>query len=285
MESVKPLSNPHEDENLVVVLTITHKPILTRYEEISITQCTKILKKYPRIFIVPKGMNVEYYSIHFPTWELHFVHPYWLSSYKRSNRLKISPKLFNAFKKFQFILFHEPDAFVFSDQLTYWCHRGYSYIGAPWFEGKNNVTEKAKLIGVGNSGLSLRKVEDHIRATDIWKPFLKWSDLEWYIKPDQSSVLQFCKFLFRVSIGNTTWWYLNNFRWNEDYFWSFFINRLFDWFTIPPPEIAMKFSFEVLPNRLYQENNYQLPFGCHAWWRYDLNFWKPHIEKYGHKFD
>ena len=32
-------------------------------------------------------------------------------------------------------------------------------------------------------------------------------------------------------------------------------------------------------------NQDRLPFGCHAWFRYDLEFWRPHIEAFGHDLE
>lgn len=60
------------------------------------------------------------------------------------------------------------------------------------------------------------------------------------------------------------------------YIASFFIRNDFN---IAPVEIALKFSFETTPKQLYKRNNEQLPFGCHAWEKYDPEFWKPFIQK------
>ena len=37
---------------------------------------------------------------------------------------------------------------------------------------------------------------------------------------------------------------------------------------------AIKFSFEVMPSYLYKLNNNVLPFGCHAFEKYESDFWK-----------
>ena len=69
---------------------------------------------------------------------------------------------------------------------------------------------------------------------------------------------------------------------NEDLFWAEVIPNNFPDFKVPRPTEALKFSFEVNPEILYQLNNEQLPFGCHAWWKYNLNFWLPHINNFGY---
>lgn len=48
-------------------------------------------------------------------------------------------------------------------------------------------------------------------------------------------------------------------------------------FNPAPPEVAMKFSFEVHPEVLYELNDKQLPFGCHAYLKYNPEFWKKFI--------
>lgn len=279
------VAQPDNGKQSVVILTITHKPQLSRYEEISIAQCTSVLEDYQKVFVCPKGMDITYYQTQFPSWSYHFVNSYWLSSYKKSNRLKVTPKLFNAFRSFRFILFYEPDAFVFKDELLEWCKKDYSYIGAPWLEGLENAKENAPYDGVGNSGLSLRKVSDHLKALRRYGILYYPNDYFNYIKNKSNKQLYTLKFIVRLLIGNTTLYPLSYFWSNEDRFWGVYVNRAFYWFKVPSVEIARQFSMEAQPARMYEENNHELPFGCHAWWRYDLEFWKPFIEQYGYKLD
>ncbi|HMC84001.1 MAG TPA: DUF5672 family protein, partial [Chitinophagaceae bacterium] len=72
---------------------------------------------------------------------------------------------------------------------------------------------------------------------------------------------------------------------HEDQFWGLSLSKKFEWFKVPDYKTAAAFAFEMQPHRLYILNNNQLPFGCHAWWKYDLDFWKPHIEKFGYRLD
>ncbi len=69
----------------------------------------------------------------------------------------------------------------------------------------------------------------------------------------------------------------------EDRVISEFMTRAIADFNLAPVSEACKFSFEVNPAILFKMNNNQLPMGCHAWWLYDLEFWRPHIESYGYK--
>ena len=47
--------------------------------------------------------------------------------------------------------------------------------------------------------------------------------------------------------------------------------------NIPTPQVASLFSLEVSPAPQYENNGKKLPFGCHAYKRYDWNFWKQFI--------
>lgn len=67
-------------------------------------------------------------------------------------------------------------------------------------------------------------------------------------------------------------------KYNEDVFWA---SRNGD-FRTAPIEIAWQFSFERPVKDLCRLNGGQLPFGCHAWMKYDLDFFKPYIAKDGH---
>lgn len=64
----------------------------------------------------------------------------------------------------------------------------------------------------------------------------------------------------------------------EDEFWGLIVPRYFKWFNVARPEEALRFSFEVLPEELLKLNNNELPFGCHAWEKYDPSFWKKFID-------
>jgi hypothetical protein len=64
----------------------------------------------------------------------------------------------------------------------------------------------------------------------------------------------------------------------EDRYWCDYITSLFTDFTIAPIETAIKFSFEAQPSLLYQMNSNVLPFGCHAWEKYEPEFWEPFVK-------
>jgi hypothetical protein len=169
---------------------------------------------------------------------------------------------------------------VFRDEMELWCNKGYDYIGAPWFEGNDTPTPENKLVGVGNSGFSLRKVQS---VRDVLKSIYYKNPAE-YTTGGKNLLKAYIKTpyrWFRNRIGEN-YTVQKNCELYEDVFFSYVVPREISYFKIAPIEEAMKFSFEVNPRHLYNLTKGTLPMGCHAWWRYDLDFWRPHINQFGY---
>ena len=167
----------------------------------------------------------------------------YFKSVKTYNKLMLDISFYEHFSAYEYILIYQLDAFVFEDKLRYFCDLQYDYIGAPWLSGAFHYIDKKHCIWyVGNGGLSLRKIHSFINT----------------LKKKQDIV--------------------ENYTLNEDVFYSSIISKEF---RIAPLEIALQFSFEQQVLECFQKNNQQLPFGCHAWMRYDFEFWRPYIEKFG----
>jgi hypothetical protein len=272
----------------VVILIFAHKPMLEWYEAISLEQCFRVLDRHPIRLVCPTGLDVSAYRLIAPAVEIDFIPPHWLASRRAYNRLKILPWLYRRYADHEFILTYELDAFVFRDELLDWCDQDWDYIGAPWFEGYYVARPDAVPIGVGNSGLSLRRISTMLRVMHSWKT----------IRPPIDVFRQSCKVphsrrYLNVSAGelwrffNNLIWrncfhhYLNWFREGEDIFWACAGARI-DGFRLAPHEVARHFSFEVNPERLFLECGNKLPFGCHKWMEYQPDFWKPIIEGEGY---
>lgn len=162
------------------------------------------------------------------------------------NNLMLSMEFYESFSEYQYILVYQLDAFVFSDKLGYFCNLNYDYIGAPWLASQCvEIENKKKSIYVGNGGLSLRNV------TSCKK------------------LLNDCK-------------QLPSFIYNED---IFFALGDCETFHVAPIDVALKFAFEKNVRECYKRNNFEIPFGCHAWFKYDLAFWRPAIEEWGYDID
>lgn len=244
------------------VIIPTYKNILTEHELISLEQCVKILGSYPLFFAAPFGLDtspipyIEKFRI--INFDKHFFEG--LQGY---NRLMLSLDFYNSFTSFEYILIYQLDAFVFSDQLSAWTKKGYDYIGAPWVReskriflnvaAKQSIAQAFNLIlknninkAVGNGGFSLRKTESMLKA------------------------------LQENRLLADAW------KANEDYFWAFAAKINKKHLKIPPFNEASLFSFEMYPAELFKLNNEELPFGAHAWNKYDIVFYRPFFAKLGY---
>lgn len=266
--------------NCVVVIPI-HKINPSKEELISFEQCFKVLDRHPIKVLAPRNLNIASYKKVVPQCEIIFIDPICQSSFREYNNMKMNGAFYKLFTSYKFLLTYELDAWVFKDELEYWCNKDYDYIGAPWFEGLNMPTTN-KIIGVGNSGFSLRSISASIRIlrrVDILRRVRKF----WFKSHIQaiirfSTVLSILKAAFKIDNYNSLNWALVQNDLLEDFFWSQVVAKAFSDYKVASIGDAIKFSFEVNPAHLYEIANYQLPFGCHAWNVYDPVFWKQFIK-------
>ena len=161
----------------------------------------------------------------------------------RYSRLLLSKRFYEAFAGYDYLLVYQLDCLVLRDELEEWCESGLDYVGAPWLPpAVEFVSEPA----VGNGGFSLRRLAAFREVLERL-PRLYW------LRADDRQ------------------------RKHEDLFWSFGARELKPDFRIASVEEALRFAFEVDPRRAYELAGGTLPFGCHAWAKYDREFWEPYL--------
>jgi hypothetical protein len=196
----------------------------------------------------------------------------------------LSKIFYQRFLKYDYILLYQLDAYVFSDQLHFWCNKNYDYIGAPWLCIENS-TKKPKIAGVGNGGFSLRKTSTfyYLSTTKVKKTKYFHLFFAYHIRImnlKKNFFQRLIRFILRRFL-NLPYEYLNlknissKDDFNEDIIWS---KVLLEKGILPPHEDALKFSFENYPDFLFRLNSYKLPFGCHAWEKDNFVFWKDYIK-------
>lgn len=256
-----------------------HSPQPSAYELISFHQCFTILSERDIKIVAPEGLSLESYQKVVPNFEIIYINPKWQSNLMAYNKLKISRFFYNLFKDYQFLLTYELDAFIFKDELDYWCDKNYDYIGAPWFEGFDNAKPGAELIKVGNSGFSLRKIHPILKVLKKLY-YKKYADFGTGRKNLLKAYLK-APFLWLINQLDENYTVQNSGLY-EDRFFCDVVPAFSKEFKIAPISEAISFSFELHPRTLFELNNDKLPMGCHAWWRYDLAFWRPYIENEGY---
>lgn len=237
--------------NTLVAIPI-YKKILSDSETISLVQCLKVLGKHKIYIFCPNNLDITEYEKIFNANNVSFLierfDDRFFLGIKGYNELMLTVDFYQRFSAFEYMLIYQLDAYVFDDQLEFWCDQKYDYIGAPWFEGYASCKPDSKLMpNAGNGGFSLRKIKSFI---DI----LNNPSSDILIKKHVEECI------------------------NEDGFFSVYASNIDESFKVAPPQVALKFSFECMPEKLYEMNNKKLPFGCHAWEKYDPYFWDQFME-------
>ncbi len=192
--------------------------------------------------------------------------------------LMLKREFYERFDDVSHMLICQPDAFILSDDLQPWLASGYSYMGAPIFNGFDKPVTPLEFSGMLNGGLSLRNIADAQVALE--KVALVKKSL-WMRVLRTLGLLQAANFILRgfgrsivVIPGNS----------HEDVIWTGPISDALDDFIIPDFETAAQFAFENMPRELFEINDRSLPFGCHAFAVYDPEFWYSHFPGWTHQY-
>jgi hypothetical protein len=201
-----------------------------------------------------------------------------MASLEAYNRMMMSPLVFNALDGYTHMILHEPDAIVLRDEIDHWCNQPFDYIGAPWFEGLGLAAPNAPIYGVGNSGFSLHRLSTSRRVTASWRRWYPYSTVaKDLIQGLRGNPKRLRRGLIGLGSGGLLRGAHKLYDWYCDIFWSVAVPKLDKSFRIPPPEIAIQFAWEVFPSRCMTMCRGRLPFGIHAWAKYDYEFLKPHL--------
>lgn len=273
-----------DSSNIVAVVVPMYKEELDADERISYRHLCEYLAGFDKFMVSPERLKVELEGFSVKRFRNEFFH-----STATYSALLISPEFYEAFTDYEYILLYQLDSLVFSDKLLEWCAKDFDYIGAPWFsrDGANFVEESA----VGNGGFSLRKIESFLRvleAPGAGAEMEKYRDALYSALPWHQQLVQLpYKLRKKLSLSaakrkdilNETGQVPAGKRLNEDCFWSFKARDHYPAFRIAPVSDALNFSFEMAPRRCFELNGRRLPFGCHAWSKYDRAFWEPYLLK------
>lgn len=251
---------------LAAIVIPIYKAAITEMELTSLKQCLKIFNQHTIIFVGPDRLNTAEYEIvcgnkvNFKI--IRFENKYF-DSIEGYNKLMLSTGFYKRFRDYKFILIYQLDAFVFRDELMFWCKRSYDYVGAPHPPHKNEKGE-------------IRFLKNYSRLNEFLRKYFK-------IKHQVSNVgnggfslrnTRKCYWLLMLLKKQASKWV-----YNEDGFFKYWGNLLYPLFKLAPDAAALSFSIEVDPKESFRKLNNKLPFGCHAFERYDWEIWKPYILK------
>lgn len=256
------------EKNIIIIIPI-YKEILRDDEAVALEHNLNVLKKYPIIFLKPKGVNTDILKKKYPQVGEVEVSQEWLGT-KRGiagyNEMMMSADFYNLFINYEFLLICQTDVWVFRDDLQTWCNKGIDHVAAPWpnrplykhFPFKQYLQLKVLLKPshkilhcqmfdrIGNGGFCLRRVKVF---RDLCLKYAK--EIEFY--NSQTDPLH-----------------------NEDIFWALVPKEL----KLPTIKEATAFSFDRKLQLCYKINNNQLPMAAHGYNRkHRIVFWQQFMPK------
>lgn len=284
---------PEDELRVCVVIPVFRNP-LTRAEQMAFGRCLSVLGRHPIVLLAPETLDTGDLAGDHPALRKETFPDQYFSSAYAYNRLLLSDEFYARFTAYDYMLLHQLDAFVFSDQLLEWCRRGYDYIGAPWIWSARDPNPAYRLYSglmrtvcrwiarshptaqhadkfflrqlsyaTGNGGFSLRRVA---RMREILAALPARAELYRSARPGLAD---------NRPAG----------RWSEDVFFCLEANRFRRHVRTPPLKIAVRFAWETNPAIAARLTGGALPFGCHAWDKLHRDQWRPVLAGLGYDLD
>jgi hypothetical protein len=272
-------------KRVAIVVPLSLRATLDDDEQVSLRHLLRYLGPYDKYLVAPRGLplrvdgfQVKYFSRKF------------FGSQGAHTRLLSWPGFYRAFADYEFLMFYHLDSLVFSDQLLDWCDRGVDWIGPPWL--KCDDAPWVDRPRVGNGGFALLRVERALQVLAVryrQKPHQYWLDLFTrngsYLRPLITFLGKVQEYGLRSRVLNRVlveWTQVESpgkYKRNNDMFWADEAVSYVPEFRVATVEEGLRFGFEMTPRKCFELNGGQLPFGCHAWARYDRAFWEPYLLK------
>ena len=253
-----------------------HRLDLSEDEEVSWNSLIHSLPEIPKIIVAPRRFRTAFQ--YFRDVKILFFEDHYFTYPKGYNSLLLSKKFYQPFSRFRNILIYQLDCLICDSSRASLLESPWDYIGAPW--AKNYHTKSGvEFEGVGNGGLSLRNVSSALRVLDTkicakpdysMGPPPHW----WYWKRGRKLMLCFNglrAYLPKITVEQ---FLKKHYRGNEDIFWGKFAPQIDPTFKVATVDEALEFAFESDPAGSYERIGKKLPFGCHAWAKYDRTFWE-----------
>ena len=253
----------------VAVITPVFREHFSPDEQLSLSFLRQHLGRHRRIIIAPEGLHVsgldDFHIVRFPSRFFQSVQGY--------TALMLSRRFYRTLAEFEFLLVYQLDALVFRDELEAWCAAGYDYVGAPIEIG----THWGEQFGL-NGGFSLRRIEAFLRVLTGRGKGSVARTAERMIFMQRNASLRACKRvlleLHQARILNALPIFVRKSGYPEDLIWSEIAPLLDPTFRVAPAVVAQRFAFETRPSHYFEETGRVLPFGCHAWKKWDPSFWQ-----------
>lgn len=274
----------------VCIVVPVYRREMTADEEVALRQCFRAFATRRVALVAPHDLNIKGYEdvarAEGRTFDVERFNARFFTGTASYNRLMLSRRFYRRFRGTEFILIYQLDAFAFRDELDFWTAQNVDYVGGPWFEGFSESGAPSTLLSKGGGGgFSLRRVRVFRRVLNTWRvmkgPGALLREYRAAGTPIRGGTILK---VFLKSLGyknNSRFWIRRTTDINEDLFWTHSAPLIRPGFRVADAALAARFSFECQPRRQYEMNGRRLPFGCHAWARYDRDFWRPFFKERG----
>jgi hypothetical protein len=266
---------PPPTKRVAVTVPLASHPELLPDEEISLAHLRHHLGAYDRYVIAPQSMDVphdDFQVVRFPD--------EYFGSANAQTRLMMTPAYYEAFSDYEFILTYQLDAIVFSDQLTEWCDSGYAFVSAP------NYGLSERYAWPCSGGFALRNVRSFLGVFESDRYATDPDEYWTRVAAGRSRAGRLLhlprKYLKRLRRFNNVRRDIDLFLtgkgpWLEDEFFVLKGAHYNPDFRLPSVETALRFAFDENPRHAFELAGGRLPFGAHAWFKQDREFWEPHL--------
>lgn len=238
---------------LIVIIPI-YTTNLKDWEQRALDNNLRALAQRDVCFLIPHGLDISPLQKKYPHVRTQAVSDDWLGTrrgIKGYNEMMMSAAFYDLFRAYDFMLICHLDAWLFRDDLSQWCARGYDLVAAPWplrpryrrfplreyLRMKNFLLKKMGKVPrtlmygrIGNGGLCLRRVE---AFRDVCTRHA--GQIARYNEVDDGMH-------------------------NEDIFFALETPEL----KVPTVSEALAFAYDLKPAVCHHLNAGRLPMGCHG---------------------
>jgi hypothetical protein len=263
-------------KRVAVTVPLASHPELSPDEEISLRHLRHHLGHYDRFVIAPKSMDVPH-----DDFEVVRFDDRYFGSANAHTRIMMRPEYYETFADYEFILTYQLDALVLSDQLLEWCDAGYDFVSAP----NHGLSDRLSVVCSG--GFALRKVQSFLEVLysdryavdpdEYWRKLTSGRSAAFKVA---NLPRRYLKRLHRFNgIDREVAWMLRDASGVllEDEFFVNNASRFYPDFRVPPVETALRFAFDETPRIAFEMAGGRLPFGAHAWYKQDRQFYEPYL--------
>lgn len=257
-------------QSLVTVVIPIYQEVPSEMERMSLDQTLAVLHNYPISFMTPTRLDTTWYEDYCRGKATVVFERFEWSGYKAFNDMMIAPEFYHRFLAYKYMLISHLDAFMFRDELAYWCGAGYDYIGSVLYNGtgwNQPSTWLRRVTGFTTpeyyacGGFALKNVSAFYRVTKTFKSYIALYNIVQRMRHKSAVVF-------------------------DDLFVSRHFPKLSSTFRMAPKSVAERFGAACmtmdaagLPFDLNDDKS--LPFGVHGWIQ-GRELWADVVRRHGY---